>query len=262
MMKIHNCVSLFLIILLAACNTVEDPVCSVSAVTIFDKSFTRFIFSRNSAGTATLDLIKVHDSTDSSYTYSYTYSSDALTNIIRAEDGVSTNYAVTLTGTKVTRLNSKTAAGKNQDEIRLVYNNEQVTQSQSWLANPAGTLFQIGHQVYTYDSNGNLIKSETSIDLEAFFSLAFELDPSGYSPMMFGSIIYESSNAANPLKEHYYLDNLETSFMLNIPQKVTYKDMNGVTVSSDIYAIERDGSGLPTKATSGSKYVEATYTCQ
>lgn len=261
-MRSHNWFSLFLILLLGACGTDEDPICSVSTITIFEKAFTRFVFTRNSTGAATLDLIRVYDGTDSSYTYSYTYSSGALTTIVRAEDGVTSSYAVTVEGSEVTKLNSKTPTGKNQDEIRLTYNNKQVTQSQSWLANTAGTLFQIGHQVYTYDSKGDLTKSETYIDLVAFFSLVFGLDPTGYSPVAITSAIYEPSTSANPLKGHYYLDDLETSFMLNIPKKITHKDLKGTTVSSDTYAIEQDGSGLPTKATSGANYVEATYTCQ
>lgn len=261
-MKSHNWFFLFLIFLLVACSADEGPICSVNTVTIFERAFTRFTFTRNPAGAATLDLIKVYDGTDSSYTYSYTYSSGALTTITRAEDGVTTSYTVTIDGSKVTKLNSKTPAGKNQDEIRFVYNNEQVTQSQSWLANAAGTLFQVGHQVYTYDSKGDLTKVETYIDLLALFSLVFGLDPSAYSPIVIASAIYEPSNSANPLKGHYYLDNLELSFMQNIPKKITYKDLNGATISSDTYTIEQDGSGLPSKATSGSKYVEATYTCQ
>lgn len=164
------------ITLLASCGTDETPVCSVSTVTIFDKGFTRFTFSRNSMGAATLDLIKVNDGTDSSNTYSYTYFSGALTNVTRIEDGTAISYSVTMEGNKVSKFSSKTST--------------------------------------------------------------------------------------NPLKGHYYLDNLDTSFMLNIPQKITYKDMNGVTVSSDTYTIEQDGSGLLSKATSGSSYVEATYTCQ
>ena len=262
MMKRHHCTVLILITLLAACSRVENPVCSINKVTIFDKAFIRFTFFRNSAGAATLDLVKVYDGTDSSYTYSYTYSSGALTTILRTEDGVTTNYTVTMDGTKVTKLSSKTPAGKSQDEIRLMYNNDQAIQAQSWLANDAGALFQIGHQVYTYDSKGNLILSEIYIDLVAFFSLAFGADPSGYTPKIFGTTGYEPSNAANPLIGHYYLDNLDTSFMLNIPQKITHKDLNGKTVATDTYTIQQDGSGLPTKTNSGAKYMEAVYSCQ
>ena len=260
-MRLSNRIILSLFILVSSCGT-DETVCSVNSVTVFDKTFTRFTFSRNSTGAAILDLVKVNDGTDSSYTYSYTYSSGVLTNVMRTEDGAVINYVVTMDGNKVSKFASKTPAGKNQDETRLMYSGEQVTSSQSWLANEAGTLFQIGHTIYTYDSRGDLTKSETYIDLLALFSLVFGLDPSGYSPVVFGTAFYEPSNADNPMNGHFYLENLDMTFLLHVPQKITSKDVNGTIVSVDTYTIEQDGSGLPTKAISGAKYVEATYTCQ
>jgi hypothetical protein len=198
----------------------------------------------------------VYDGTDSSFTYNYTYTSNALSNIARTEDGVRIDYAVTLTGTKVSKFTSKTSTGKNKEEIRWIYNNEQATQSQVWYANQAGTLFQVGHNAYSYDSKGNLTKSDSYLDIAAYFILAFGGDPTGYAPILFNSIAYEPSDAANPLKGQYFMDNLDMAIMINLPQKIIYSGR------SESYVIQKDGNGLPTKATSGAKYMDITYVCK
>jgi len=237
----------------------DEPklVCTAGSVTLFDKAFTRFTLSLNSVtGFTQLDLVKVYDGTDSSHAYNYTYTQNALSNIARTEDGVRIDYAVTLTGTKVSKFTSKTSGGKNKEEIRWIYSNDQATQTQVWYANEAGTLFQVGHNAYSYDAKGNLTKSDSYLDIAAYFTLAFGGDPTGYAPILFNSITYEPSDAFNPLKGQYFIDNLDMAIMINLPQKITY------TGKSESYVIQKDGNGLPTKATSGAKYMEVTYLCK
>ena len=245
------------ILFVSSCGSEDDLVCSVNSVTISDNASTNFNFSRKSDGSAQLNLVTVYEGTDSSYTFSYTYSSSgSLTNIIRNEDGVTLNYEVSYDGDNVSSFLSKNSSGVNQDELRLVYSGGRVSQTQAYLANSSGTLFQVGHNTYSYDGDGNLTARGTYLDLASIFSLLFGFDPATYSPLLLDNATFQASSYANPLNGHYFMDNFDLCLMVNLPQKITY------TTKTENYSFDSDGSGLPTKATAGSKSIEMVYTCQ
>jgi len=263
-MSIKKLIISILSLVLVSCGG-KDPApnkaCQANSVVNFDKAFTRFDFQEIDSKLV-LNTIKVYDGTDSAYVYTYHFANGQLSTIAYAgvgskKLGESKLYNATYDGTNLAKL---TVA--NKEEIRLVYNNSKIAQSQSFLANNVGTMFQVGHEAFTYDGNGNLTQSQIYVDLVSLFTIAFGSDPTSYSPILFTSVVIEPSTYPNPLKDHVFIDNLALSLMNKMPQKITYKDLTGNPLFTDSYSFTTDSNGQVSRATAGTKYVEATYVCK
>jgi len=261
----RNLILLISILLFTGCvlEEVTVPTCYPVSATLFDKTSTNFTFEADDAGGQRLSIISVFHGTDSSYTYTYNYSGNQITTITKLEDGESEVYEATYSATKLTKLTQREPINNSVAlEIRIVYNGNNISNYEIWFASVTGTLYQISHISYTYDSEGNITKSKSNIDLAAIFTLAFAEEPTSYSPILLTSSEYEVSGSLNPLYNTFFLDRPDQSIMRNLPLSITLNDeLNGGVIRTENYSIETDANGYPTKAISGAKYVEATYMC-
>ena len=101
---------------------------------------------------------------------------------------------------------------------------------------------QIGHSSFSYDGNGDLVKSEFNLDFIAFFAIALGFDPESYAPEVFYTNSYVSSNSPNPLAGSFSFTDVEYSIMKNLPVSITITDIDG-NVTSDNYEFEFDEHG-------------------
>jgi hypothetical protein len=250
-----------------SCST-EDQVipatCSPTSVTMFDESFTRLTFGTSDNGQQ-ITKTSVHDDTDSVIVYDYAYAGN-LESITRREDGESKIYTADFNGSTLEKLSTNDPiSGKSLEEIRFTYSGNNIMTYESWIVAPSGTLYQIAHTAYSYNSRGDLVSSEFYLDVIMLFTLAFEQEPTiSYAPSFFGSSVFEYGQelAPNPLKGVLFFENSDAYVMENVPIKVTEKDKDGNVSNTEDYTLTFDDNGNPIKATAGAISMEAIYTCQ
>ncbi|GHN00987.1 hypothetical protein WSM22_24760 [Cytophagales bacterium WSM2-2] len=233
--------------------------CLPESATYFDRAYTRFAITI-ADDKASLNTVKVYDGTDSAYTYSYSYNAGLLTQIKQTivKTGVTRTYTVTYTNSKISKLASP------DDEFRLVYNSDgTVQQVQGWSPNSTGTFFEVSHFAFSsYDGSGNFTKMEINVDIVALFTLAFGSNPTSYTPILLSSEVHEISSSPNPLFGLFFPDRPDFFAMKNIRSKITVKNSSGVVASTETYSITTGSNGMPAKASSGAKYLEASYSCK
>jgi len=263
-MKTYYLLSLSFLLLLSC--TQEEPTvinCSPTSVTIFNTSATDYLFSPN-GDALKLSSIDAYIGTDQNAKYTYEYNAGLISQITSTDNtGAVLVYNATYSGSNLEKLTVYQDGSTTipQIEMRYIYSGNTITAIESWYGNAAGTLFQIGHSAFSYDGNGDLITNESNLDIAALFTLAFGSDPTSYSPILFFTASYVTSNSPNPLAGSYSFAQPEYSIMKNLPSSVSITDFDGV-VTTDDYTFESDANGYTTKATSGTKYLDATYECK
>lgn len=258
-MKRFYLISLGFLFLLS-CTTEEPTIvnCSPVSVKIFNNSESVFTFTNGK-----LNSIDAYKGTDQNAKSTYSYNGDLIDKISTTGiDGITYDYMAIYTGTNLLKLTYAEPGSSNSlIELRYIYNGDKVSSFESWYGNGSGTLFQIGHTNFGYDSNDNLIQSQVYLDLVAFISIAFGIEPGAYFPEQLFVYEYVTSDSPNPLYGTYAFSNQDYSLLKNLPASIKITDVDG-NVTSESFEFETDENGNTVNATgSDGSYVQGTYQC-
>lgn len=259
-MKKYYSIAIGLLFLLS-CTTEEPTVinCSPTSVKLANNSESDYTFSEGKL----TGIRSNSDTPDETVIYDYEYSGDQISRITSTDNaGNVLEYVATYSGTSLSKLtNFQSGTTTPQIELIYIYNGDKVSSYESWYGNASGTLFQMGHTAFGYDSNGNLVQSEVNFDIAAFFTLAFGSDPTSYAPQTLFVTEYVPSNSSNPLYGTYAFNNQDFSIMKNLPASIKSTDIDG-NVTSESFEFDVDENGNATNATGshGSTF-GAVYTC-
>ena len=250
--------ALLIPVIIIGCNTTDDPeilpACQTTAITFFEEgAYTNYVFEKNSEDAYQLTTVTVYEGTDSSYVYTYTYDGK-LQSITQTEDGESITFSAVYVDNKLSKVVSVGDPDEGDGELVLTYSGDKVTAVGLWIEAIDENLYKVGEFKMTYNSSGDLTKTEQYIDIIAVFSIAFGGVPTEpYTPIFGGSIeyTYGTEAAPNPLYGVYNVETPDLTFMKNMPISMVEKDDEGTVTGSESYTITLNDKGFPTMVTFG-----------